>query len=122
MPMYHYKCASHGVFEELQTYEQRAEPVACPQCASLSPRVIAIAPHMLGLDPATRKAMETNDRARHEPLFSTKEHRDHVIAHPKDHAPGCGCGAHDKPRKSKTVYLADGSKVFPADRPWMISH
>ena len=117
MPMYHYKCAEHGVFEDLQTFELKAEPCGCPQCGALSPRVIAILPHLFGMDPARKKAMETNERNAHEPLVSTLDHR----AHQQDHEPGCGCCS-SKPRKSKTVYLGDGSKVFPADRPWMISH
>ena len=37
MPMYHYKCAEHGVFEDLQTYELAAKPGQCPQCGATSP-------------------------------------------------------------------------------------
>ncbi len=37
------------------------------------------------------------------------------------HGKGCGCG--DKPiRKSNLLYTADGNKMFPSMRPWMISH
>ncbi len=117
MPMYHYKCPDHGVFEELQTYEKAGQPNDCPQCGALSPRVIVISPRLLDMDRTRRKAMETNERNAHAPLVSGKAHREHK----PDHEPGCACCA-GKPRKSKTLYLGDGSKVFPADRPWMISH
>ncbi len=117
MPMYHYKCPTHGVFEELQMAEKAAQPIECPHCKALSPRVIAISPAVLGMDPAKRKAMAKNEKSQHEPLVSTASHREHQ----HEHGPGCGCCS-SKPRKSKTVYLGDGSKTFPADRPWMISH
>jgi hypothetical protein len=37
------------------------------------------------------------------------------------HGPGCACCGGGK-SKSRAVTGADGSKTFPADRPWMISH
>jgi putative FmdB family regulatory protein len=117
MPMYHYKCRQHGVFEELQTVAQAPEPQDCPQCGQSSPRVFVISPKILDMSPARRKAMETNERNAHEPLVSSKADRDVTF----DHGPSCSCCS-SKPRKSRTVYLGDGSKVFPADRPWMISH
>jgi putative FmdB family regulatory protein len=117
MPMYHYKCPKHGVFEELQMADKAALPIECPQCSTMSPRVIAISPAILGMDPAKRKAIAKNEKNQHEPLISSLSHREHK----HDHGPDCGCCS-SKPKKSKTVYLSDGSKTFPADRPWMISH
>jgi hypothetical protein len=67
--------------------------------------------------PNKRKAMETNERSRHEPVFSTKERRqeDHHHRH------GCGCQNHST-SKSNLMYTAQGEKMFPSMRPWMISH
>lgn len=40
------------------------------------------------------------------------------------HAPGCSCcsGGATKKKNTGTFYRPDGSKSFPAKRPWMISH
>ena len=62
---------------------------------------------------ATRTAMETNERARHEP----KSSRDYArLRHPA----GCGCCTPGK--RGATVTAANGNKAFPGRRPWMISH
>lgn len=118
MPLYDYKCAQHGVFQELVTMDAFDKPCACPQCGTLSPRVILLPPEILAMAKERRKAFETNEKARHEPVFSNREIR--AEAHKNIHAPGCGC--HQQKKKSNLIYMADGSKVFPSMRPWMISH
>ncbi|MCU4676214.1 zinc ribbon domain-containing protein [Catenovulum sp. 2E275] len=115
MPLYDYKCAKHGVFQEMVPVAQGNEPCACPQCGEASNKVILIAPHILDMAPEKRKAHETNERASHQPVFSTVESRD------KKHGRNCGC-EHKAAKSSRAVFLPDGSKIFPSARPWMISH
>lgn len=117
MPVYDYKCKEHGVFNDLATMENAHKPCPCPTCGELSGRIIMLSPEFLDMDPNKRKAEETNEKARHEPVFSTSERRtdDH------QHRNGCGCNKH-KIGKSKLMYTAQGEKMFPSMRPWMISH
>lgn len=116
MPVYDYKCQSHGVFHELATMADHDKPCACPQCGAMSPRVIMIPPEFLNMAKERREAFATNEKARHEPTFSTEASRQ-----VKKEDGGCGCGSHKK-RNSKLMYTARGEKFFPSMRPWMISH
>jgi len=116
MPVYDYRCREHGVFYQLQTLENHDQPAPCPTCSQLSPRIIMIAPDLLLMDADKRKAMATNEKSRHEPIFSQKDQRQHDHQHRKH----CGCDHGIK--KSKLFYTAKGEKMFPSMRPWMISH
>jgi putative FmdB family regulatory protein len=116
MPTYDYACARCGGFDALRSLGKRNEPMACPGCAALSPRVFASAPRLALLDGGTRSAIETNERARHEPM-SSREH--HVrLRHPA----GCGCCSSSSTKRGATLTAANGNKGFPGKRPWMISH
>ena len=117
MPVYEYKCKEHGIFYDLATVEDSSKPMECPDCGTAAPRIIMVAPDVLDMSPVARKAAATNERSQHEPEFSTKERReqDH------EHKNGCGCNR-EKPGKSSLVYTAQGDKMFPSMRPWMISH
>ncbi|MDF1629464.1 MAG: zinc ribbon domain-containing protein [Alcanivoracaceae bacterium] len=117
MPVYDYKCNEHGLFNTLATIDDADKPVACPTCEALSPRVIVLPKKVVNMDPATKAAHERNERSRHEPVFSTADRR----AYDKEHSRQCGCGS-PKPGKSMLLYTADGKKMFPSMRPWMISH
>lgn len=117
MPVYDYKCHEHGLFNTLATMDDAAKPVECPTCKALSPRVIVLPSHIAAMDPAKRAAEDRNERSRHEPVFSTADRR----AHDKEHSRVCGCGS-PKSGKSTLFYTADGKKMFPSMRPWMISH
>lgn len=117
MPVYDYKCPEHGLFHELATMEDHDKPVACPQCQTLSPRVIMMSPHILDMAPEIRQAIEKNEAARHAPQISTTDSRAENAERLKH---GCGC-KHEK-RTSKLMYTAEGNKMFPSMRPWMISH
>lgn len=116
MPVYDYKCPTHGNFYELASLDDHAMPAPCPECGQLSPRIIVLAPSVLDMAPENRKAYQTNEKARHEPLFSTQEHRNKE----KEHAASCGCG--NKLNTGKLFYTPEGNKMFPSMRPWMISH
>ncbi|MBX2848166.1 MAG: zinc ribbon domain-containing protein [Acidiferrobacterales bacterium] len=116
MPVYDYKCKDHGIFYGLATFEDSGEPRNCPHCGKLAPRVILVAPDMLGMDSDKRKAFEVNEKNQHEPTVSSKARREEDDQHSR----GCGCA---RPKnKSKLMYTARGEKMFPSMRPWMISH
>lgn len=77
--------------------------------------------------------MARNEKAQYQPQLVTPESREEAIARAKslgksggNHGKGCGCGSDTHPDRSslrqKAVLMADGSKVFPSQRPWMISH
>ena len=120
MPVYDYKCPDHGLFHELATMEDYDKPGLCPQCQLLSPRVIMVPPEYLNMDKEKKNAMDRNEAAKHEPQLSTVDSRaenEERLKHPK----GCGC-THKKKGGSKLMYTADGKKMFPSMRPWMISH
>lgn len=122
MPLYDYKCGQHGLFYELATLEDSAKPCACPQCGALSARVIVLAPDILAMKQEKREAHRRNEQSANEPVFSTLEYRQDQQAR-REHKHGRGCGCGDKPiRKSALMYTADGKKMFPSMRPWMISH
>jgi len=113
MPTYDYACPGCGGFDALRSFAQRDEPAACPDCTTPSPRVFAAMPRLACLSSETRRAMETNERARHEPKSSGSYP---LMRHPA----GCGCCSTGKSRA--TVTAANGAKAFPSKRPWMISH
>jgi len=116
MPVYDYRCREHGVFYQLQTLENHAQPAACPTCAQPSARIIMIAPDLLLMDSSRRNAFATNEKSRHQPIISQKEQRQ------QDHHHRHKCGCEKDLKKSKLLYTAKGEKMFPSMRPWMISH
>ena len=116
MPVYDYKCATHGVFNELATMADFDKPCPCQQCGALSGRVIMLAPEFLDMAKERRAAFATNEKAQNEPIFSTDKSRQL-----SKHEGGCGCSNHKK-RASNLMYTAEGNKFFPSMRPWMISH
>lgn len=113
MPTYDYACPACGGFDALRAYAQRDEPAACPDCGGASPRVFVALPRLNRLSSETRRAIEINERARHEPRGSAEYTR---LRHP------AGCGCCTPGRRNATVTGANGAKSFPSKRPWMISH
>ncbi|MDH6594072.1 putative FmdB family regulatory protein [Variovorax sp. TBS-050B] len=117
MPTYDYACGRCGGFEALRPSGLRDEPAVCPDCGAAAPRVLTAAPRLALMASDTRRAMATNERARHEPASS----RDYArLRHPA----GCGCcsSASGSGRRGATVTAANGAKAAPSRRPWMISH
>lgn len=137
MPLYEYKCPQHGVFQELAPMSEHDQPTHCPQCQTLSARVIVVPPEIAKVLKATQEAIERNEKARESPDVMTsqqfhereKERQQRKAAEQKHrHGSHCGCshsghnGSHEKQRRSNLMYTADGNKMFPGMRPWMISH
>lgn len=120
MPLYDYKCQEHGLFHALTAMDEYADPKPCPECGVLSSRVIVLPPQLFAMDDAARRASEANEKSRHEPVFSTPERRrEEAERHAHRHGSGC---CHTPLRQSNLFYTADGKKMFPSMRPWMISH
>jgi putative FmdB family regulatory protein len=113
MPTYDYACPQCGGFDAFRTMATRNEAAACPECAGPSPRVFASTPHLALMEGSTRRAMDANERARHEPKRSGDYAR---LRHP------AGCGCCSTSNRGATVTAPNGSKAFPSKRPWMISH
>jgi putative FmdB family regulatory protein len=117
MPTYDYACPSCGGFDAFRSLALRNDPADCPACGTASPRVLVSAPNLACVSSSTRLAMDTNERARHEPRSSKSMDGSYSrLRHPA----GCGCCSTTK--KATTVRAPDGSKGFPSKRPWMISH
>jgi putative FmdB family regulatory protein len=110
MPLYDYKCTEHGLFHDLVPMQASGECAPCPSCGALSARVIMVPPEVLDMAPAKRQAMARNEQAAHEPRHGN---------HHSEKEQGC---CHHHKRKSKLFYTAEGNKMFPSARPWMISH
>jgi putative FmdB family regulatory protein len=117
MPTYDYACPDCGGFDALRSVAQRDDPAACPDCGAGSPRVFVSAPRLALLSSSTRSAMDTNERARHEPRSSKDQGSYSRLKHPA----GCGCCS-TSGKRGATVTAANGAKGFPSKRPWMISH
>lgn len=113
MPTYDYACSQCGGFDAFRTLAARNEAAVCPDCGAASPRVFTSAPRLALMEGSTRRAMDVNERARHEPKRSGDYAR---LKHPS----GCGCCSTGK--RGATVTAANGNKAFPSRRPWMISH
>lgn len=123
MPVYDYLCEDCGPIRALRPMSAHADPISCPACKQEAPRAILQAPHMSGLSTERRTALETNERARHEPRLSTRDSRATAAeGRKKRHPSGCSCCSGISTGKSGTVFTADGGKTFPSKRPWMISH
>ncbi len=110
MPTYDYLCAAHGPFQTTRPMSASAEPVPCPACDAPAPRAILTAPQLGSLDGATRHAHGVNERSADSPKRAST------------HGPGCSCCSSGTKTSRKTLHRPDGSKSFPAARPWMISH
>ena len=117
MPVYDYKCSDHGLFYELASMDDHAKPANCPECQTLSPRVIIMSPALFEMPKEKKQAMEKNEKAQHEPQHSTVDSRAENAEMQKS---GCGCS--HKKRASNLMYTAEVNKMFPSMRPWMISH
>lgn len=143
MPLYDYKCKEHGFFHQLATMAESASPKPCPECQTLSARIIMIPPEILAMAPNQKKAAEANEKAMHEPTISTVDTRmEDADRKAFELRKSCGCHHHsNNPQvnqklkqlrdlvnpsqsslKQQALFLADGSKIFPSQRPWMISH
>lgn len=111
MPTYDYICTDCGAFESYASMADFDKPQPCPFCAAPARRAMLTAPLLANMDAGRRHAHSTNERSADSPRRSA-------------HAPGCSCcsGGATKKKNTGTFYRPDGSKSFPAKRPWMISH
>ena len=113
MPVYEYLCSDCGPFTDIRPMADYEQPSDCPECGRSAPRVILTAPRFSAMSTELRLAHATNERSMHAPrsLSSVKAL----------HGPGCACCSGRKLSR-KIACGKDGSKSFPTNRPWMISH
>jgi putative FmdB family regulatory protein len=112
MPVYEYLCSDCGPFTIMRPMAECDSPSDCPACGASAPRVILTAPHFSTMPAAMRQAHAANERSAHAPqtLTSLKA----------SHGAGCACCSEQSSRMTRRG--KDGSKSFPTNRPWMISH
>ena len=108
MPVYEYDCARCGSFVASRKIAARNDPSPCPECGTCASRVILTAPAFSGMPATSRVAHATNERAAHDPKFSSA------------HRAGCSCCA--GAGKTTSAKSAGAPKAFADKRPWMISH
>lgn len=125
MPLYDYKCPEHGVFQELAAMADHEKPSFCPQCQTMSARIVLIPPAIAQMIKEKKEAMERNEKSQHAPEFMTsgqfhEREKEKEARHQHDNRNKCGCAP--KKRVSNLMYTAEGNKMFPSMRPWMISH
>ena len=108
MPVYDYHCPDCGTFEVMRRIGNRDAPAVCPRCGLEAGRVMLATPSLPLVSGNVRRAMETNERARHEPKSSSR------------HPSGCGCCS--KPSNVANKAGPPAAKSFANKRPWMISH
>lgn len=112
MPVYEYLCNDCGPFTAMRPMAECELPQECPSCQADAPRVLLTAPHCTTMSADRRRAHATNERSAHAP----RPLAEYKASHPS----GCSCCS-GKP--SRLVARGrNGSKSFPASRPWMISH
>jgi putative FmdB family regulatory protein len=111
MAIYDYQCPDCGPFTAMRPMALSAEPCDCPDCGGPAPRAFFSVPFIAGMDPVQRAAHVTNEKARHAPRRGGSAH-----------GPGCSCCSGGGKNSRSTLLRSDGSKSFPAARPWMISH
>ncbi|MBD9527028.1 FmdB family zinc ribbon protein [Paracoccus sp. PAR01] len=109
MPTYDYICIDCGSFQAHAAMADFEKPHSCPWCSAPARRAMLSAPLLANMDAGRRHAHVTNERSADSPRRS--------------HGAGCSCcsGAAKK-KPTGTLHRPDGSKSFPAKRPWMISH
>jgi putative FmdB family regulatory protein len=66
MPIYEYECVDHGVFEDQRSIARSDEDGSCPVCENQSPRIVS-APNLGRMERSQVKAMDRNEKSRHEP-------------------------------------------------------
>ncbi len=74
MPLYEYECEDHGVFEAAGSIAAFDAAGACPTCAGPSPRIVS-APNLGRLERSQVRAMDRNEKSRHEPQVVRTEPR-----------------------------------------------
>jgi putative FmdB family regulatory protein len=112
MPVYEYLCEACGPFTDMRPMAECDAPQDCPQCSRSAPRVILTAPRFACMPAERRIAHATNERSASSPRSLSEMQ--------KTHGAGCSCCSGKSSRFLKRC--KNGSKSFPASRPWMISH
>ena len=102
MPLYEYLCPEcSNTFDAFLSIEEYSPLRVCPDCNAPSPRKITAA-QLTILKTSERTARDRNERAIHEPIKVTRQHK-------CDHD-------HDQKDQKKGVY----QQVSTGSRPWML--
>ena len=105
MPLYEYECQQHGTFDELRPYAESDAPIDCPVCERPATRVVSM-PRFRQMDAGTVKAMDINEKSRHEPHVCTS-----------------GCSHHRRPAANKNGEPQKPQRqAYTGPRPWVVEH
>ncbi len=103
MPLYEYRCATHGEFTHQTDIANRNNVFHCPSCGSNTTRIIS-APALSLMNDRNRNAWAKNEKSAHEPIHKKKHSCGHDHSHNNSH--------------KKTEYM----HASPGGRPWMLGH
>ena len=106
MPNYEYSCELCGTYEVCRPIADRDAPCICLYCAREIPRVMLNAPNISTISGQARAAHGINERSADSPKRLSSD---------GPLPAGVGVG------RANSRTFGDGSKSFPASRPWMIS-
>ncbi|HEY8946266.1 MAG TPA: zinc ribbon domain-containing protein [Polyangiaceae bacterium] len=100
MPIYEYECGPHGTFELERSMAESSAGAPCPTCRETARRIVS-APNLGNLPRSTVRALDRNEKNRHEPRLVRREKR----AETSESASGI-------PR----------ARSHPGGRPWVLEH
>ncbi len=66
MPIYEFLCEDCGPFEERRSFEEAANPAACPECGTAARRVYSI-PSLKTMPASLSNVMHRAEKSAHEP-------------------------------------------------------
>ena len=102
MPIYDYRCATCGSFEQRRPMKESGEPAACPVCHVLTARVLT-EPNLNLMRASDRKAEARNEKSAHAP----------------DVVHRLGPGVSDR---RPAYHHSHDHKSHKPTRPWMVGH
>jgi putative FmdB family regulatory protein len=87
MPIYEYECPEHGVFEQQRKVAESTAAGECGQCLQASPRIVS-APSLGRMERSQVRAIERNEKSRHEPTIVSRQPKAASEARPLQSAGG----------------------------------
>lgn len=103
MPLYEHACPTHGSFTDVRGFDESGHQAACPSCGLACDRVVSL-PRQRAMSQLLLKAMERNEKSRHEP-----------------HVCSSSC-QHHHPQQPPAAEAKPMPQMYLGPRPWVIEH
>jgi putative FmdB family regulatory protein len=120
MPLYNYKCRSHGDFSEWAGLNDFEKPARCPNCSKPSRRSVSAA--YLAMDQKLSRAISASEKSAHEPRVVRRRrgdaipphdsHRDLLAVRQPGHQHSHGHHGHEHGKK----------RTVSSSHPWLVRH